>query len=147
MAKPLLEIFDSFSNVMELLRNQQFQDLLENYERAKKVFFVGYEVEDDVSSLVLFEGLKPEDYLVAFAKFVKQKEKEIEAIAILLSKPKDWNTKALNDLRKVLKENSFIEYNLQRAHKLVYHKNLVDIISMVKHAANDTEPLLTPEER
>ncbi len=152
MAKPFLEIFDSFSNIMELLRDGKFQDLLVNYERAKKVFLVGYEVQDSVGSWTVFEaedrsGLKPEDYLIAFSQFIKRKEKEIQAIAILLNKPKDWNTKALNELRNKLKESKYDEANLQKAHQIVYHKDVVDIISMVKHAANETEPLLSPEER
>jgi type I restriction enzyme R subunit len=37
--------------------------------------------------------------------------------------------------------------NLQKAHELHYRKALVDIISMIKHAARDGEPLLTAEER
>ncbi|MBP7230447.1 MAG: hypothetical protein KBA28_00845 [Syntrophaceae bacterium] len=152
MAKSLPEIFESFTSVMELLRNEKFQKLLVDYERAKKVFLVGYEVQDEVSSATLFEaegryGLKPADYLMAFSEFVKHKEKEIEAIAILLNKPNDWNTKTLNDLKQKLKENDYDEVNLQRAHKIVYHKDAVDIISMVKHAAKETEPLLSPEER
>jgi len=152
MAKPFSEIFDSFSSVMDLLRDGKFQDLLVNYERAKKVFLVGYEVHDEVSSMVLFEaedryGLKPEDYLVAFSQFIKRKEKEIQAISILLNKPREWNTQALNELRFKLKESKYDEANLQKAHQIVYHKDIVDIISMVKHAANETEPLLSPEER
>jgi len=152
MAKSLPEIFESFTSAMELLRNEQFQKLLVDYERAKKVFLVGYEVHDEVSSAVLFEaegnyGLKPADYLIAFSEFVKHKEKEIEAIAILLNKPKGWNTQALNDLKQKLKENDYDEVNLQKAHKIVYHKDTVDIISMIKHAAKETEPLLSPEER
>jgi type I restriction enzyme R subunit len=78
---------------------------------------------------------------------VKHKEKEIEAIAILLNKPKNWNTKALNELKQKLKENDYDEVSLQKAHKIVYHKDTIDIISMVKHAAKETEPLLSPEER
>lgn len=152
MVKPFTEIFESFTSVMELLRNEQFQKLLVDYERAKKVFMVGYEVQDNVSSEVLFEaegrfGLKPEDYLIAFSEFIKKKESEIEAIAILLNKPKDWNTKALNELKQKLKENHYDDANLQKAHKIVYHKDTVDIISMVKHAAKETEPLLSPSER
>ena len=151
MAKSLTEIFESFSNVMELLRNERFQYLLENYERAKRTFIIGYEVQDDVCSEILFSHngsvLKPEDYLLAFSKFIKQNETEIDAIAILLNKPKNWNTNALNALRMKLKENTFFEDDLQKAHKVVYHKELVDIISMVKHAAVDSEPLLSPEER
>ena len=152
MAKSLPEIFESFTSVMELLRNEQFQKLLVDYERAKKVFLVGYEVQDEVSSMVLFEaegryGLQPTDYLLAFSEFVKRKENEIAAIAILLNKPKDWNTKVLNELKQKLKESNYDEANLQKAHKIVYHKDTVDIISMVKHAAKETEPLLSPEER
>ncbi|MCX6255854.1 MAG: hypothetical protein NTV31_15470 [Bacteroidia bacterium] len=152
MAKSLPEIFESFTSVMELLRDPQFQDMLENYERAKKVFLVGYEVKDEVHSDILFytktkSGLKPDDYLTAFADFIRQKENEIEAISILLNKPKNWNTKALNELKAALKENDFEETKLLIAHKVVYHKDIVDIISMVKHAAKETEPLLSPEER
>jgi type I restriction enzyme, R subunit len=152
MVKTFSEIFDSFSSVMELLRNEKFQDLLVNYERAKKVFFVGYEVTDNVSSDILFEAdgrlaLKPVDYLSAFSEFIRQKENDIEAISILLNKPIGWNTKALTELRQILRQNSYDEEHLLKAHKIVYHKDAVDIISMVKHAAKDTEPLLSPEER
>jgi type I restriction enzyme, R subunit len=152
MVRPFYKIFTSFTSVMELLRNKQFQELMVNYERAKKVFLVGYEVKDQVSSEELFDaenryGLKPEDYLVAFSEFVRKKEKEIEAISILLNKPKEWNTKTLNELRQHLKENNYVVSDLQKAHKIIYHKDAVDIISMIKHAAKDSEPLLTPEER
>lgn len=46
-----------------------------------------------------------------------------------------------------MKENTFYEDDLQKAHKSVYQKEMVDIISMVKHAAKETEPLLSPDER
>ena len=36
--------------------------------------------------------------------------------------------------------------NLQKAHKIRYAKALADVISMVKHAARNEEPLLTAEE-
>jgi type I restriction enzyme R subunit len=152
MAKSLPEIFESFTSVMELLRNEHFQKLLVDHERAKKTFIIGYEVQDSVSSVAFFEAngrfdLKPEDYLRAFSEFVKKKENEIAAIAILLNKPKDWNTSALNELRQKLRQSSYDEENLRKAHKIVYHKDAVDIISMIKHAAKETEPLLSPEER
>ena len=93
MAKSFPEIFESFTSVMELLRNEQFQKLLVDYERAKKVFLVGYEVQDEVSSMILFEaegryGLQPVDYLLAFPEFVKRKEKEMNAL-IYPSLPSD----------------------------------------------------------
>lgn len=151
MAKPFSDIFDSFTSVMELLRDEKFQHELMHYERAKKVFLVGYEVKDDVSSELLFvrEGgvMKPEDYLLAFSKFVKENETAIEAISVLLNRPKQWNTSILNELKRTLKLNTFFEDDLVKAHKSVYHKEMVDIISMIKHAAKETEPLLSPDER
>jgi type I restriction enzyme, R subunit len=152
MAKNFEEIFESFNSLMKLLRNEDFQYLLENYERAKKVFLVGYEIKDDITSETLFvadgkHDLKPQDYLIAFSEFVKKNEKQIEAIGILLNRPKSWNTKALNELKTKLKENDFEEVNLRKAHKIVYHKDLVDIISMIKHAANQQEPLFSVDER
>ena len=152
MAKPFNEIFESFTSLMELLRNEQFQKMLVEYERAKRVFIIGYDVVDQVTSEVLFEAegkhiLRPEDYLVAFSEFIKRNENEIAAISILLNKPAEWNTKALNELKQKLKESQYEEKDLQKAHKIVYHKDTVDIISMVKHAAKETEPLLSPDER
>ena len=42
---------------------------------------------------------KPEDYLTAFARFVRENPAHIEAIRILLHRPKDWGTDALSELR------------------------------------------------
>ena len=73
----------------------------------------------------------------------------MQAIGILLDRPADWNPQALVELRKKLTtapEHFTIDL-LQKAHDLRYHKALVDLISMVKHAAKDQEPLLTAAER
>src|SRR5207248_1037550 len=72
-----------------------------------------------------------------------------EAIRILLDRPQDWSTDALAELRQKLASapQRFTLDNLERAHAARYHKNLVDIISMVKHAAREQEPLLTSSER
>ncbi len=92
---------------------------------------------------------KPEDYLTAFARFVRSNPEKIEAIQILLYRPKDWGTDALAELREKLKAapERFTEENLQKAHSALYSKALVEIISMVKHAADTVELLLTAEER
>ena len=81
---------------MKLLRDKDFQDLLLNYERAKRQFLVGYEVEDEVSSEVMIrvgsDYQKPEDYLDSFSRFVKENPEQIEAIRIVLERPKEWKT-------------------------------------------------------
>jgi type I restriction enzyme, R subunit len=145
------KIRSDFTNTMNLLRNKDFQDLLVNYERAKRTFLVGYEVEDDVSSEVMIrmgnDYQKPEDYLDSFTRFVRENPEHIEAIKILLKRPKDWKTEVLKELREKLALNKFQEKELRKAHRLVYNKALADIISMVKHAAIKEEPIYSYEER
>jgi type I restriction enzyme R subunit len=147
-------IEDNFSEAMKILRDTDFQDLLVNYPRPKKGFVVSYETQDNVSSAWMLrqpggDFWKPEDYLVAFSKFVKENPEQIQAIEILLNRNEDWNTEALNELRQKLKmtKEQFTEENLQRAHKIKYNKALADIISMIKHAVDEQEPLLSAEER
>src|SRR5262249_20334896 len=69
--------------------------------------------------------------------------------SILLSRPQEWGAEALTELRQALTQapEHFTEANLRRAFQAAHHKALVDIISMVKRAAQDTSPLLTAEER
>jgi type I restriction enzyme R subunit len=140
-----------FTATMKLLRDKNFQDLLLNYPKPMRTFLVGYEVEDEVSSEFMIRAgsvyQKPEDYLESFSRFVKENPDQIEAIRILLERPKDWKTDVLNELRNRLARNDFPEKELQKAHKLVYNKALADIISMVKHAARKEEPIYTAEER
>jgi type I restriction enzyme R subunit len=147
------KIAGDFTATMQLLRNRAFQDLLVNYPRPKRTFVVAYPTEDTVTSewLVRESGLeyKPAHYLTAFARFVQENPLPIEAIRILLDRPQDWSTDALDELRQKLATTPqrFTLDNLEKAHAARYHKNLVDIISMVKHAARQEELLLTAPER
>lgn len=140
-----------FAGMMATLRDPKFQSLLLDYKRARPTFVIAREAHDDVTSEVLFrkgdQYLKPEDYLEAFTRYVKENPDQIDAIKILLNRPKDWSTQALADLRIKLQKNAFPEKELQRAHKVAYNKALVDIISMVKHAARTEEPIMNAEER
>ncbi|MGK2939682.1 MAG: type I restriction-modification enzyme R subunit C-terminal domain-containing protein [Solirubrobacteraceae bacterium] len=144
----------SFTPTMQTLRDSAFQRLLEDYPRAPRSFIIAEQVTDTVSSEWLIKGgdgrqYKPEDYLKAFAVFVRDEAAKIDGLSVLLSRPSDWKPEALIALRDALKTapEHFTEANLERAHQAAYHKALVDIISMVKHAALDTAPLLTAEER
>ena len=145
------KIKSSFVATMKILRDKDFQDLLVNYPRAKKRFLKGYEVVDEVASEVMIrrgsDYQKPEDYLDVFARFVRENPEQIEAIRILLERPRGWKPEALSELRQKLRLNHFDKNDLQKAHKLVFNKALADIISMVKHAARQEEPILTAEER
>lgn len=143
-----------FTGTMALLRDKSFQDLLLNYPRAPRTFLVAYETQDMVTSTWLIRGAdgkeyRPEDYLAAFTRFVRKNPEKIEAIRILLRRPRDWSTTALIELRQKLAASPerFTQDHLQKAHELRYQKALVDIISMVKHAANERQPLYTATER
>jgi type I restriction enzyme R subunit len=148
---PML-ISTKFIETIKTLRDEGFQDLLINYKRPKKSFVKAYEVQDEVHSAKLFKDrdsnyLKPEDYLSQFGKYVADNKEEIEALKIILERPSSWNTSVLNDLRTQLVKSGYSEYDLRDAHKIIYDKEMVDIISMVKHAVSEEEVLLSVEER
>jgi type I restriction enzyme R subunit len=145
---------EDFTGAMALLRNTDFQNLLLNYPRPPRNFLVAYETVDTVSSQWLVRNgagqeYQPEDYLAAFSLFVRENPAQIDAIQILLDRPQDWGTQPLRELRRKLAATTqrFTLDNLEKAHQLTYQKALVDIISMVKHAAREEEPLFTAEER
>jgi type I restriction enzyme, R subunit len=143
-----------FVGTTDLLRNGDFQKLLTSYPRVERSFVVASSVVDTVESDWLIKAgvgreYKPEDYLKLFEQFINENSEQIRAISILLNRPNEWGTEALNELRDALKQapEHFTEDNLQRAFQVAHHKALVDIISMVKRAALDQGPLLTAEER
>ena len=145
---------EHFTDAMALLRDPAFQDLLLNYDRKPRVFLIADNVQDTVSSQWLVRGndgkeYKPDDYLTAFTTFVQEHQNDIDAIAILLGRPQEWSPAALHELRNKLAAAParFTVENLQRAHEATHHKALADIISMVKHAANEGSPLLNSSER
>jgi len=145
---------EEFVETMALLRSPEFQHLLLNYPRRPRTFLVAYTVEDEVSSKWMIrdgEGreYRPEDYLAAFSRYVREHQDEIEAIQVLLGRPREWSRESLVALKQRLSAapERFTVENLQRAHEARYQKALVEIISMVKHAVREEEPLLTAEER
>jgi type I restriction enzyme R subunit len=94
-----------FSKTMKLLRAPNFQDLLVHYKRKPRYFYISEGTQDTVSSEWLVRGAdgqeyKPEDYLKAFAQFVREHESDIEAIRVLLRTPHRWNPDALQQLRQ-----------------------------------------------
>jgi len=148
------KLAEDFVEAIKLLRAPDFQRLLTEYQRKPKVFYVAYGTQDQVESEWLIRDgagnqYKPEDYLAAFARFVQENPARIDAIRILLDRPQEWGTDALGELRQKLSaaRERFTEDLLRRAHEARYQKALVDIISMVKHAAREQEPLLTAGER
>ena len=142
-----------WANTIRILQKENFLKLCENYQRARKPFIIAEPAIDTVSSERIFRAkdgseLKPADYIKEFEKFVRENPEHIEAIEILINKPKDFHTKELDELKAKLShlpdnlEDKFTEKNLRTA----YNQKLADIISIIKHAASG-EDLLTAESR
>ena len=143
-------IRSDFTATMQILRDEGFLDLCVSYPRPPRVFYRAYGVRDEVSSELLFRTtdgreLKPYDYLIEFERFVREHADDIDAIAVLLGRPHDWNTARLRELRLELTRaaGQFTIERLRRA----YREELADIISLVKHAARSEEPILSGAER
>jgi len=143
-----------FVDSMKLLRDEGFQELLVAYPRPQRSFMKAYEQTDNVTSVYMFRDIagneyKPADYLQVFAKFVTENEDHIDAVRILLDRPRSWSPSALTELKTKLTQSRyrFSPDNLQKAHEIHYKKALVDLVSMVKHAAHEEAPLLTATER
>lgn len=141
----------SFNKTMDILRNREFQELMENYDRARNPFYVSYSTVDTVSSDLMFKygekSLQPADYLEQFSIFINENKEKIEALTILFNNPRKWNSAALKEIRNEMKKNSFDEIKVQQAYRLTGHKALADIISMIKNAKDHKNPLLTASER
>ena len=142
-----------WEQTINILQSEAFLDLCENYPRPKKKFLRADTAEDYVSSRIIFRAkdgreLGPKDYLQEFEKFVKENPEHIEALEILMNRPKDFDAGQLKFLKETLAAqpddlvDKFTEKNLRRA----YNKELADIISMIRHAATGGE-LLTIEQR
>lgn len=143
----------NWQKTIKILRSSDFLSLCENYTRPKRTFIVAESAVDYVTSEVIFrttdgKELKPTDYLKLFETFVKENPEHIEAIEILLKRPKDFHTDELKKLKQKLSMkpddllDKFTERNLRRA----YNKELADIISIIRHATKGEE-LLTAETR
>ncbi len=153
-AKTLHErVENDWEETMKILQSETFLDFCENYPRPVKKFVRADTAEDQVFSRIVFRAkdgreLGPQDYLKDFETFVKENPEHIEALEILLRKPKEFDTKKLKALRETLATkpdhliDKFTEKNLRRA----YNKELADIISMIRFATKGGE-LLTVEQR
>lgn len=142
-----------WEQTIKILQGEAFLDLCENYLRPQKKFVRANGAVDYVSSRIIFRAkdgreLKPQDYLQEFEKFVRENLQHIEALEILLNRPKEFDTRQLKSLRDMLAAqpdflvDKFTEKNLRRA----YDRELADIISIIRHAATGSE-LLTAERR
>ena len=142
-----------WAGTMKILQDKTFLNLCEDYERPKRTYLEAITAVDSVASRVMFRvadggGMKPADYIQMFEDYIRTNPDHVQALEVLLNRPKDFHTDELKDLKQKLEmvplamKDKFTELNLRRA----YNKELADIISIIRHAARGEE-LLTAETR
>lgn len=90
---------------------------------------------------------KPEDYLAAFAEFVRNNPERIEAINIISGRPKELTRAALKDLLLILKQKGFTTGQLNGAIARTTNREMAaDIIGLIRSYALGV-PLTSREER
>ena len=79
---------------------------------------------------------RPEDYLEAFADFIKSNMNEIAALNIVCTRPKDLTRESLKNLRLTLDREGFTAYKLNSAISQMTNVEIAaDIISLIRRYA------------
>lgn len=90
---------------------------------------------------------KPEDYLQAFAAFVRDNVNKVAALQVVTTRPRDLTREDLRTLRLLLAEHSFDEAALRTAWKDARNEDIAaSIIGYIRQAAIGS-PLIPFEER
>lgn len=137
------------AGLLKILQTPDFIRLLYDYERAKRTFWKAIDYEDQVESEMLIRhgdaAWSFPDYIEEFHRYVQENRHHVDAIAVLLDRPADLSTTVLEGLYEELaaQPQGFTVEKLRRAYKT----ELADIISLIKHAADSGEPLLSTEQR
>ena len=82
------------------------------------------------------KGKRPEDYLDAFAEYVKTHLNEVAALNIVCTRPKELTRQSLKDLRLTLDREGFTTQRLNTAvSELTNEEMAADIISLIRRYA------------
>ncbi|WP_312812505.1 type I restriction-modification system endonuclease [Brevundimonas sp.] len=82
------------------------------------------------------EGRKPEDYLDAFADFVRSNVNKIAALEMVVKRPRDLTRKDLRELRLQLDAQGFTDANIRRAWSDAKNEDIAaSIIGYIRQAA------------
>ena len=85
-------------------------------------------------------GEKPEDYLDAFAEYVKTNQNEIAALNIVCTRPRDLTRESLKNLRLALDREGFTTQKLNTAISEMTNEEIAaDIITLIRRYAIGAE--------
>ncbi len=93
------------------------------------------------------EGTRPEDFIDAFASFVRNNRNRIAALQVVLTRPRDLTREALRELRLALDAEQFTEPALRSAWRDQTNEDVAaSIVGFIRQAALG-DPLVPYEER
>ena len=123
---------DNFRKHFSLFKDEVFVEKLEKwskYDKQKLVIATDY--RDEVSSEQFFitsdgETLKPDEYIESFVKYIKENENKIDALEIIMKRPKNLKLNDLKELAKALKREreGYSIGKLNKAVELSTNENL-----------------------
>ena len=114
-----------------------FEYLQENPDHINRYVVISEDEDALVSHERGFgEGSRPEDYLDAFAEYVRTNINEIAALNIVCTRPKELTRDALKNLRLTLDREGFTTQQLNTAISAMTNEEIVaDIISLIRRYA------------
>ena len=93
------------------------------------------------------EGVRPDDFIDAFATFVRENQNRIAALQIVLTRPRDLTRETLRELRQALDAHQFTDRSLQAAWRDANNEDIAaSIVGFVRQAALG-DPLVPFAER
>ena len=121
-----------------LLESGELFDLLDEKRRHAGPPVI---ISDEPDELISHErgygtGTRPEDYLDAFAEFVRENRDEIAALNIVCTRPRELTRESLKSLRMALDRAGFTERHLSAALSQTTNRDMAaDIISLIRRYA------------
>lgn len=144
-----------FRKYFALFKDDVFVEKLDKwskFDRQKYVVATDYmdEVESDMFFKVDGEQLKPDDYIESFVNWVKENNTKIDALEVIMKRPKNLELKHIKELAKTLRKQpgQYSVEKLNKALELSKNENLKkhsdkvldlvsELISYVKYAEDD----------
>lgn len=121
-----------------LLANAELFEMIEQLKGSGRRTVVISDHEDELleHSRGYGSGRRPEDYLDAFAAYIKANLNEIEALNIVCTRPKELTRKSLKSLRLTLDREGFTARQLNTAVSQMTNREIAaDMISLIRRYA------------
>lgn len=124
-------------NLQKVMKLSELWKFLDELKPSPAVQYVSDHQDEHVGTDRGYgKGLKPEDYLESFQKFIKENQNEITALRIICTNPKELNRQSLKELYLALDLKGYNTNSLKTAWKEAKNQEIAaDIISFIRTMA------------